>query len=384
MGTEGKERRLGIKAQLLGETRPAKDWKINQADYEIVEMVDDEIRRLLEKVEIHSDTPEEQALTPDYLAQQNLGPKYRMKLGESVTWYCSDPYELTHGRIAVMAYVELQGKIVARSYYRSNSHGIWRYLPNYSAAGETIVHYGKGSAGESVTVPIAMQKALAAISSKPESTRSVKNPDFVFVGTARREDDPKARMKATFFHEIELKPRTLAGNFYPPSREEKIAPEKLTFSSEGENPDFLQPLTSWKQETELYGLIQIEVFPSKNGTLHYMFCRDKNERVWIGGIEKIDSSIGSTGLRKAWIDGGDLVTPAFERSHRAGDYGNPSLQKGKYIDMYAHYLQRVPVIGEYWESKTEEGRRKLKDAALRRRTLGERPTGEMPAVKPRK
>jgi hypothetical protein len=81
-----------------------------------------------------------------------------------------------------------------------------------------------------------------------------------------------------------------------------------------------------------------------------MFCRDATGRVWIGSIED-NSEIQSTGLKKSWIEGGDLTTPAFEYKYKetdqTGGYGNDKIRNGPYIDMYENYLKKIPVIQEY-------------------------------------
>lgn len=81
-----------------------------------------------------------------------------------------------------------------------------------------------------------------------------------------------------------------------------------------------------------------------------MFCRDNYGRAWVGGIED-DSEVQSTGLRKSWIEGGDLATPAFEYPEQAGGYENTDLAVHPYVDMFENYLKKIPVIRQYLESK---------------------------------
>lgn len=282
-------------------------------------------------------------LTPDFLKDEGLLPKYKIRIGDSLVWF-SSCYEFVGGRVAVVAYVEKQGKIVARSYYLSNSQGVWRYLPEYDENEGKLVWLGKGHGEESITLPSEMQEALSLILT--EGTLTLRNPNFIFAGTAQ-----KSGNRGIFYQEIQSIPRRLEGGFYPKSG--KTRPEQISLSPT-HSPDFTKLLSSWKQKTTLYGLVTFEVFPSRDGSLKFMFCRDTAGRVWIGGIED-SSEIQSTGLRRSWIEGGDLVTPAYEyktsTADQTGGYGNGRMKKGPYVDMYEKYLRNIPVIQEYLKAR---------------------------------
>ena len=70
-----------------------------------------------------------------------------------------------------MAYVKLKDKsdrpgdfYVARSFYRSNSHGIWRYIPDYMMNNwDEVTTYGKGFDAKSLNLPFGVQMALTEI-----------------------------------------------------------------------------------------------------------------------------------------------------------------------------------------------------------------------------
>lgn len=69
-------------------------------------------------------------LTPTILEAEGLGPNYVTNVeGREVA--LSDIFELPGGRAAVEAYVPTEEGVKVRSYYRSNSQGVWRYLPDY-------------------------------------------------------------------------------------------------------------------------------------------------------------------------------------------------------------------------------------------------------------
>jgi len=319
-----------------------KQEKIQYPDIQIEKINNDESKKILEKTKIYGDPFMGEFLTTKILEEEKLGPKYKTKLGDYTMWL-SSAYELGSGRIAVVSYIEKDGEITAYSYYRSDSQGVWRFLPDYTIKENGKIKWvGKGYGEESVTLPIELQKTLSTITK--EKIKPKRNPEFIFAGTAKR----FGREFKGYYNEVESSPKKLNGNFYP-KYNEKISPEQMVLT-DNESPDFSKLITSWEQETALYGKIVIEVFPSKDGRLEYMFCRDSSGKIWIGGIQD-NSKIQSTGLRETWISGGNLTTPAFEYEDLAGNFGNDKEKIGPYVDMFKNYLSRVPVIREYIESK---------------------------------
>lgn len=315
-------------------------------------MDDKSALEILENVEINGDEYQGKRLTVEQLREADLAPRYKIRIGDTVVWLSSAAYGLPEGRAAVVAYVEAKGKLIARSYYRSNSHGLWRYLPDYIATNGKIKWYGKGWSQDAVNLPIGIQRALAEITKEGMPVLDVEDPHAVLVGTARRIPGTKA----TFYGEIVRHPRLLEGNFYPEQKRgkvTKIAPEQLEFTNPESAPDFTKRLVQWEQETDLYGKVEIEVFSSKDGKLKFMFCRDEMGRAWIGAIED-DSELGSTGLKRSWVDAGDLITPAYEYDNETGGYGNPQRRNGQYVDMFEKYVSKIPIIQEYLKLRAEE------------------------------
>ena len=321
-----------------------KQEKIQYPDIQIEKINNDESKEILRRTKIHGDPFMGEFLTTEILKEEKLGPKYKIKLGDYTVWL-SSAYELGSGRIAVVSYVEKDGEITAYSYYRSDSQGVWRFLPDYTIKENGKIKWaGKGYGEESVTLPIELQKTLSTITK--EKIKLKRNPEFIFAGTAKR----FGREFKGYYNEIESSPKKLNGNFYP-KYNEKIPPEQMILT-DNESPDFSKLITSWEQETALYGKIVIEVFPSKDGRFKYMFCSNSSGKTWIGGIQD-NSEIQSAGLRKGWVDGGDLTTPPFEYEDLAGNFGNDREKIGPYVDMSENYLSKIPVIREYIEIKSK-------------------------------
>ena len=77
-----------------------------------------------------------------------------------------------------------------------------------------------------------------------------------------------------------------------------------------------------------------------------MMCQDSQKRVWVGGVE-VAGQIGTTGLKPEWVDVDCLATPAYEYESQSDSWGNQALRKNPYIDMYANYISKIPLIRKY-------------------------------------
>jgi hypothetical protein len=317
------------------EKKPENEFKVEAVETE-------EAIKVLNNTFIHSDPYNGRELTVAILEKEGLVPTHKVSLENGTVCLFSDIYKSLNGRVAVVAYVKDGKNYVARTYYLSNSHGVWRYLPSYRGGvdGKKINWFNKGYGEESITLPIAFQKALADMRSSRE-TKVVSEPEFVFAGTARNISNSYLE---TYRLEVDLAPRHLQGPFYG---DKKSDPGNLDITSK-QAPDFTKVVTSWREHSSLYGDIDIEVFGSQDGELNYMFCKDKNNRAWIGGIET-NTPIQSTGLHKSWVDGGDMSTPAYEYMTMVGDskYANYEMENGHYVDMFKNYLSWSPLIQRY-------------------------------------
>ncbi len=321
----------------------------SEKEPDIEVLSDEESRTIFNIAEIHGDEFNGKMLTKEILQSEDLLPKYKAELDGSLIWFSSNVFEISDSRIAVIAYVRKGLSIVARSYYRSNSQGIWRYLPTCSVDdnGE-IARYNKGFGEESITLPISIQKVLAEITEDSPVLKLKHNSDLILAGTTRN-----ALSRATYTKIIETRPIKLNADLY--QVEGKVSPERMHLSEE-QSPNFAKRLTSWKQDTDIYGTVYIDVFASNDGKLKFMFCNDSLGRAWIANVED-DSEIQTTGLKKNWVHAGDLTTPAYEYLEMSHGYGNTDMISGYYVDMYQNYLSKMDVIKEYKEW-LEENRKK--------------------------
>ncbi len=211
-------------------------------EFTLTEISAEEARDVLSRTEIHGDTFNGKELTTNILKIEGLSPSSKVVLENGVTCFFSDLYDTEHnGRVAVVAYVKNNGNYFARTYYLSNSQGVWRYLPSYLKKEDGgIFWYNKGHGEESVTIPVVFQKALADIRDK-KTPKNVSDAEFIFAGTARDAVNRDSE-KGTYSREVDSMPQIFpTKKFYGRS---KTNPENLKLEA-GQSPDFSKVVASW-------------------------------------------------------------------------------------------------------------------------------------------
>ncbi len=301
-------------------------------------------------------------LTTEVLRNNDLGPKYKAQI-ENQEVDLSDVYELGGGRVAAVAYVPTNDGVKVRSYYRSNSQGVWRYMPDYARSaqtGEGIGWYGKSYSEEATTLPYALQEALATIM-ESQGVKEVQNtnPKFIFAGTAKAYDSigdyqaalGSGQMRGDFYDEVSSTSDTQE---FGRISYDKQRPEDINMRF-GYEPDFGRVMADYKSESGLVGKMETEVFQSNDGRYNWLMCTDAKNRSWVGGIET-SSPITSTGCRKEWVSAGDVVTPLYEYERMSSGYGDyEDVRPPHYVGMWKNYLSRMPLIRKYQEYKYRRG-----------------------------
>lgn len=280
-----------------------------------------------EKLELH------------HINQSDLVPRYELHFSENSIWL-SDLYYLIDNRIAVIGYIKIgNNSPIVRSFYRSKSQGVWRYLHDYTLKNDLFDWQAKGLEHGHITACLALQKAFEFIE-EDNIPKYIDHHELIFAGTARERigDEPYIGSSG--------KPEALKGNFYP-GPGDRLAPEEIYFSDEGESPDFTKHIAAWSKKSDTYGTIYVDIVASHNTQLFYMFCRDPKKRAWIATVENAHGLMASTGINKPWILAGDLVTPAYEYEALSDKYGDTNDRKGPYVDMFNNYLSKIKVITEY-------------------------------------
>ena len=330
------------------------------------ELSPEEGREMLKKAEldgdalIDPDTGERREFSREDLMRAELAPNYEMKL-DGVRFGFSEVFNVG-GKDAVISYVEKDGKTFARSYYRSGSQGVWRYLPDRTQDPETkrFIWYGKGMSEEAITLPSEVQ---ATLNKRAEASEALKMSEDEM--SERQKIVAKERVKA--FYGTARETMLRVGRFVGDGKNDALAremsfkaryefpndvpPERLRLRDEL-MPDFGKEVLSYQGSSRIYGEFKATVFKSGNGDLKWTMMEDREGRAWVGQVET-QAPITSTGCRKDWVSAGDFATPAYEylkQDRGYGDMGDVKLNSRggvQYVSMWKNYLQRVPMIREY-------------------------------------
>lgn len=323
-----------------------------------------ERERILRKTEIDGDAWEQGGqkyqLTTEALKNNGLAPEFGVQL-EGAKVNLSKIYQVGQ-RQAVMAYVETEAGVKARSYYRSNSQGVWRYLPDYVGFpnGE-VDYYGKGVSEESTTLPVELQQVLARIEvGQGESLQITKTvPDFLMCGTAKRYGSRQelwetlhggGQPRGDYYREVSQTPRVVLSA--EQTRDYKVPPEQLDIKG-GLAPDFEQKVGDWRSRAALYGQVESEVFLSQDGSLQYAMCRNEKGQAWVGSVQTA-GLVTSTGLRRDWVMAGDFGTTPYDyigQSAGYGDLDDRSPVNIRYVGMWKNYLSKMPIIQKYLQRR---------------------------------
>lgn len=295
-------------------------------------------------------------LTPETLERNGLGPKYEMSLGGRQI-VLSDVFMADRsGRCGAIGYIPTENGVKVRGFYKSNSQGVWRYLPDYvkTDTSREIDWYGKGTNEESTMLPLEMQEMMARIQDEGLADVSRINSAFLLGGTAyayRTHDEyfqtvHDGRGRGDFYREVSQKPVL---NFGHITRTQKRLPSQNGVVG-GAAPDFSRARAEFGTTSSLVGDVKMESYLSEDGKFEWNFCRDKSGRAWIGGVEAV-SPVTSTGVRRDWVSAGDFATPLYEYKSQAAGYGDERDAFGSYQCMWGNYLSKMPIIQDYLRAR---------------------------------
>lgn len=302
--------------------------------------------------EIHGDI----GLTTTELLNDGLGPVRSVSIDTDTDIALSAVYEY-RGRKAVVAYVVKRSShtepadtsVTARTFYLSNSQGVWRYLPSHSDRS----WYNKGHGEDSLAVPAMVQATLADLSHDRHA--QPRDSARVFFGTARSTNHKPG---ITYLLEVERRARYINSAALGTGREythlgSMTPPERLAFDEEdGDAPDYeSQPVHSWVGDTAFNPGVTFEVITSKNQELKYVFAVTVEGHAWLAYVED-NSDVQSVGVRETWVKPGNFSMPLVEYASQDGGYGvTKHWLPGNYVDMWDKYLSKAPFIQQYLASR---------------------------------
>lgn len=291
---------------------------------------------LISSIEIHSD----RGLGVDFLAAEGLLPCFDHQVDGQTVAYFSRVFNGPK-RVAIIAYVPSSSRgIVPRTFYLSNSQGVWRYLPQVAWDG----WLDKGHDERTLHMPAQFQSTLAGISAPGMRRARPRDPKAAFLCTTRSEGNISSYRAA-----VEERPVRLQGNFYGKESYDKVPPRTMHFfePQQGVNFRTARPINGWQQETSQYGPLTIELFPSDDGKFFYSLARDRRDRNFVTGVETANQPLNAVGVKRTWVDAGCLTTPLHEYYSQSGEYGVDEPGAGQYVGMHDKYLSQIPFLRSY-------------------------------------
>ena len=285
------------------------------------------------------------------IERSGLAPEYEMNL-EGTDIKLSKIFDLKNGRVAAFGYIEDEDQhYKVMPYYRSNSHGTWRLLPDYDVK---TGHFGKGWNGiseDSLNLPIELQYALNGLSEDgPVLGRSEGRSNAFFSAT---KDGEGMHGELPYYQEVSQSPFYSYGALWEPR------PAKSLSITGKEAPNFDDKYISYTANLPLYGKTQVDCYYSHDKERKYVFYKDKDGRAAIANIET-NAPITSTGLRSEWIELGRFGTPIYEYGYQgevAKVIDSSSVRHPKYkryYETFSSYLSKAPIIQDYLAASQEK------------------------------
>lgn len=347
----------------VGEIVASKETAAPVADIEVEMKKLDEVQgnEVLRQAMIEGDAWRqggvEYKLTTQSLVSAGMAPAY-VGIVDGVSIFLAEPFRLSDGKGAIIAYVNNGGAVKVRGYCQNMKTGMWHYVPETirGARGEGIGQIGEGYGGESTLLPLSLQAMIAKIvEEKSLKVVTVANPDFLLAGTAAayntqqeyREALMQGMARGDYYREVDGAP-VMA--LWKTEKRGKNAPQLISVNN-NMAPDFQNMTTELRTYSVLVGQEEIRGFESNDGQLVWGMGNDEWGRAWCNNIEVV-SPITSTGCRRDWMDAGDMTTPLYENSTQAGDFGDARDVRRGMVGMWGQYVSRVPLIQEYvkWRS----------------------------------
>lgn len=303
-------------------------------------------------ISFHEGQPK-QLISANKLLNNELEPRFQFSL-EDVNFNTSRAFKIG-SRDAVICYVNTpDGRVTARSYYRSNSQGVWRYLPDYKLNEDgNVGWYGKGAGEQQLTLPMEIQGTLNEIAKQSYSEQQIEMHSATemkecFFGTAKEiqrigtytTDRMSGNLGDALDREVNNHPTiTIPGSL-------RNLPPEAMYTDVLIAPNFDHMTGEFDMQSEIYGDAKIRTFDSNDGRLSWSIIEDSQGRACVGSIQ-MKSKISSTGLRQNWVNGGDFTMPLYEYNKQSYNLGDSEDQKGNYTCMWKNCLSRMPIIKAY-------------------------------------
>jgi len=302
-----------------------------------------------------------------FVIDSTAQPLWRIRLDQTVIYF-GKPFASEDGHRLVLAFVEQNGRIDARIFYRSNSQFSWRVC-DATANG----HIGKGFHEFDKELPIALTIALHAIG--PELL-SLKSPDpkpassvevaRMFLrgltesasaaapGKVAVAQDGRywSRDYAAYVASEPLSWSVVSASLPTASGRTQADPAATGLPPPGDLPDVRHPLYEFSYDNEAYapfasGQTKVtgKVLKSLNQRLQYLFFNDAAGRVFLSSVELTSAPVTPYGVRAHYLDVQGMNAPLMEYSQQIPLRYGGSAAAG-YADNW-QYVRLQPIVIYY-------------------------------------
>jgi len=332
------------------------------AEIGLVKTNESEVKKILKATTIRGDAwikdRIERRLSTQILLRNGLHPRYKITFS-GIPMTFSGSFRVGT-RDVIIGYIEFNGETVARSYYRNNSQGIWRYLPDYALrrnnAGRSEVWCGQAYADEMLILPALLQKELTAIAAEGLIKNIIDEPEFLFVGTAKRYESMKeylayrkeGQLTGDIYQEVSTRPTVV----FSGGNKTKSRPTDLVIEDENARPDFSRAISEWSMSTGLFGKITAYSYLSKDLSLEYVFRR-RPKTACLSPLHRYQKATSPPLV--SILNG---LTPATYPLHfmnycKSDGFGDDNDIKGGYICMWKKYISKITIVKEFLRAKMD-------------------------------
>ena len=272
---------------------------VEQVDF--TEISTPEAKKILRKTKIEGDPtmlPDmpERKITTRELARSGLEPRFKIGL-DGAEYNVSQAFKVgSHD--AVICYVKTpDGKTVARSYYRSGSQGMWRYLPDYGVRLDSGLWYGKGAGEQQLTLPMEIQGPLNEIAKNSENsdnagqTRDNVTKEECFFGVAKRIQNTPLLSTREYDRQRRvgeirdaLGKEVHSQSWINLRRQSETDPEHMEIPPLSA-PNFDKQMGEFDLESGVYGKATVRSYRSNNDGVIWAVVEDEYGRACIAGAQ---------------------------------------------------------------------------------------------------
>jgi len=280
-------------------------------------------------------------LTPEYLASQGLEPVESITIGDT-TIHVSRTYS-DGNRLFAVGYVEIDGKIHTRSFYKSNSQGVWRVASHRGAKG----WYGKGIGEELMSLPTPVQQRLNILDKNPLNFSDENIADNVFFGGLEYRPGRSSQfadLPNDFKQGLDNRRLGSVGHFTDPDN-----PTTWIWTDPNYAPDFSKITSTYNHAAcpnQICKDVDAFVVRSRDNKIEYLFFRDKQTgKVWIASSEIVDSRLNSYGIHRTAVNLDRLAMPIWEyREHIPQNYVGRKLSDGSPYSDASAFVDQLEII----------------------------------------